>query len=134
MKDGKLEFVDVAQLAHENNRVYCSIIGDPIPVPWALLTSGEQNNLVEAVKAAHTDFRNGVVALDTALNSHNRWMTSKLKDGWKYGPVKDDTKKEHPCLLPLEELPVLQQIKDLFFLAITGVTGFEQAFVELNKE
>ena len=24
--------------------------------------------------------------------------------GWKYGPVRDELKKEHPCLVPYEDL------------------------------
>ena len=26
-------------------------------------------------------------------------------DGWKYGPVKDPEKKEHPCFVPYDDLP-----------------------------
>lgn len=40
-----------------------------------------------------------------AKNSHDTWALQRLKDGWRYGPKRDDTKKEHPCLIPYEELP-----------------------------
>ena len=42
-------------------------------------------------------------------------MKQKLDDGWKYGPVKDAEKKEHPCLVPFEQLPKEQQAKDYLF-------------------
>lgn len=37
-------------------------------------------------------------------NVHEVWAAGRLADGWKYGPVRDDAKKEHPCLIPYEEL------------------------------
>lgn len=36
-------------------------------------------------------------------------------DGWKYGPNKDFERKEHPCLVPYNELPEIQQRKDAVF-------------------
>jgi hypothetical protein len=40
-----------------------------------------------------------------AENSHDQWARQRIKDGWKYGPRRDDAKKEHPCLIPYAELP-----------------------------
>ena len=34
------------------------------------------------------------------------------------GPVKDPEKKEHPCFLPYDELPLSQRIKDYLFTAV----------------
>ncbi|MFH2219092.1 MAG: RyR domain-containing protein [Pseudomonadota bacterium] len=45
-------------------------------------------------------------------------MDQKVRDGWKYGPVKDPDKKEHPCCVPFAELPVEQQAKDFIFRAV----------------
>jgi len=39
-----------------------------------------------------------------AICVHNRWMTGRLTDGWKYGHERNDEKKEHPSLIPYEEL------------------------------
>jgi hypothetical protein len=36
---------------------------------------------------------------------HNQWMTGRLTAGWKYGHERNDEKKEHPSLIPYEELP-----------------------------
>jgi hypothetical protein len=52
--------------------------------------------------------------------SHNSWLRQKEEDGWKYGPVKDADKKEHPCFIPYEELPREQQAKDYLFGAIVA--------------
>lgn len=40
-----------------------------------------------------------------AKNTHELWSTQRLADGWKYGPQRDDAKKQHPCLVPYEDLP-----------------------------
>ena len=47
-----------------------------------------------------------------AVNVHDIWADQRLKDGWKFGPERDDAKKEHPCLRPFNELPVAEQEYD----------------------
>ena len=39
-----------------------------------------------------------------AKNVHEVWAAGRIAAGWKYGPVRDELKKEHPCLIPYEEL------------------------------
>lgn len=39
-----------------------------------------------------------------AKNTHESWAKQRISDGWKYGPNRNDDKKEHPCLIPYEEL------------------------------
>ena len=36
---------------------------------------------------------------------HGRWNVERLRDGWRYGPVKDEQNKIHPCLVPWDVLP-----------------------------
>ncbi len=38
-------------------------------------------------------------------NTHEVWSAGRINDGWTYGTVRDDEKKQHPCLVPYEELP-----------------------------
>jgi ryanodine receptor 2 len=40
-----------------------------------------------------------------ARNAHDIWAQQRLADGWSHGPRRDDEKKEHPCLVPYEDLP-----------------------------
>lgn len=49
---------------------------------------------------------NGLVELTESLskNVHETWAAGRIADGWKYGPVRDENKKEHPCLIPYEQL------------------------------
>ena len=39
-----------------------------------------------------------------ARNVHDVWARGRIEDGRKYGPVRDDVKKETPCLVPYEML------------------------------
>ena len=40
-----------------------------------------------------------------AENSHDVWAQGRQSQGWTYGTVRDDEKKETPCMLPYSELP-----------------------------
>lgn len=42
---------------------------------------------------------------EMAKNVHEVWAQNRINEGWSYGPERDDAKKEHPCLVPYEELP-----------------------------
>ena len=35
---------------------------------------------------------------------HHRWVTAKIKDGWRYAPKTDHAKKRHNALLPWHKL------------------------------
>ena len=47
-----------------------------------------------------------------AKNTHEIWAAGRLADGWRWGPVRDDEKKEHPCLVPYEDLPEIEKDYD----------------------
>jgi hypothetical protein len=39
-----------------------------------------------------------------ARNTHDTWARGRLADGWRNGPRRDDASKEHPGLVPYDEL------------------------------
>ena len=39
-----------------------------------------------------------------AKNTHAVWAQTRIKQGWKYGPERNDELKEHPCLVGYDEL------------------------------
>jgi len=49
----------------------------------------------------------------TPEENHNNWMKEKIRQGWVYGDVKDFELKTHPDLIPFNELPVVEQRKDI---------------------
>ncbi|HEY0073677.1 MAG TPA: RyR domain-containing protein [Abditibacteriaceae bacterium] len=53
------------------------------------------------------------IALDDAIlelteklarNIHEVWAQGRVSEGWRYGPQRDDAQKEHPSLVPYEQL------------------------------
>ena len=40
-----------------------------------------------------------------AKNTHEVWSAGRIADGWTYGKSRDDELKQHPCLVPYEDLP-----------------------------
>lgn len=41
---------------------------------------------------------------EMARNVHEVWAENRIKEGWTYGPNRDDTAMTHPGLVPYEEL------------------------------
>ncbi len=39
-----------------------------------------------------------------AKNTHENWSQQRIAEGWRHGPKRDDGKKEHPSLIPYEQL------------------------------
>jgi len=39
-----------------------------------------------------------------ARNNHELWAARRMAEGWRYGPKRNDEKKETPALVPYEEL------------------------------
>lgn len=40
-----------------------------------------------------------------AENAHDVWAAERQAQGWTYGPQRDDSKKQTPCMIPYSELP-----------------------------
>nr|XP_032804165.1 ryanodine receptor 2-like isoform X12 [Petromyzon marinus] len=40
-----------------------------------------------------------------AENIHELWAMNKIEMGWTYGTVRDDNKRQHPCLVDFHKLP-----------------------------
>lgn len=47
-----------------------------------------------------------------AKNTHDVWAVGRIRDGWVYGKNRNDETKEHPCLVPYEELPEAEKEYD----------------------
>ena len=100
---------DIARVAHELNKAYCESIGDNSQPDWDNAPEWQKSSAVNGV-GFHINNPEA-----SPSSSHESWMKQKTEEGWKYGPVKDADKKEHPCYVPYEELPVEQKAKDYIF-------------------
>jgi len=54
-----------------------------------------------------------------AENAHELWAQQRIKEGWTWGPTRDDAAKKHPCLVPYAQLP--ESEKEYDRIASVGV-------------
>lgn len=101
----------VAHIAHDVNRAYCQALGDQSQLAWNDAPEWQRSSARMGVDL-HTMGTFG------PEGSHISWMAQKQAEGWKYGPVKDVEKKEHPCMVPFDQLPREQQAKDYLFRGV----------------
>lgn len=47
-----------------------------------------------------------------AENVHDVWAINRMKEGWLYGPERNDNEKTHPCLVPYSELNEIEKEYD----------------------
>ena len=66
----------------------------------------------QPIDTAAVKLPRGLVRLQEKLaeNAHEVWSVGRLADGWTFGQKRDDARKQHPCLVPYDQLP--EQEKD----------------------
>lgn len=111
-KEITVKVEDIAKVCHEANRAYCATLGDDSQAAWSECPDWQKESAVNGVKFHLANPAAGASA------SHESWIAEKREAGWKYGPVKDAEKKEHPCYVPFEALPAEQQLKDYIFRGV----------------
>ena len=100
---------EIAKVAHEINKAFCEAFGDESQVSWDDAPDWQRSSALNGV-AYHIEHPDAKPS-----HSHDCWMEEKLFHGWKYGPVKDEELKEHPCIVAFDDLPKEQQAKDFLF-------------------
>lgn len=104
--------LDIAQVCHEANRALCLLLGDASQPAWADAPEWQRSSAVAGVAALRAD------PLRPPSASHESWLAEKERTGWRHGPVKNPETKEHPCMVPYDQLPPEQQAKDHLFTAV----------------
>ena len=119
MNIAHIDIEQIARICHETNRVYCESIGDNSQKIWNEAEEWQRDSAINGVKykLKHPDA--------TPKDQHDVWSLDKINSGWTYGTVKDADKKTHPCLVPYEQLPAEQKIKDYLFVGV--VKAFQLA-------
>ena len=112
----------IAFVAYEANRAWCKANGDFSHPAWNDAPEWQKESVINGVEF----HRNNPNAGDSA--SHDSWMAEKANAGWVFGETKDPeaTPPTHPCMVPFNELPEVDQKKDALFGAIIrGLLGKE---------
>ena len=106
------QILNIAKTCHEVNRAYCAGLGDHSHPAWEDAPEWQRQSAIQGVEFHLANPGAG------PADSHESWLAEKRRDGWTYGPVKDPAKKEHPCCVEYDELPLAQRIKDTLFLSV----------------
>ena len=102
----------IARVCHETNKGWCEANGDNTQASWSEAPDWQRSS---AINGVYFHMQNPDAG-DSA--THDSWMKEKVEAGWVYGEIKDPEAKTHHCIVPFEELPVEQQVKDKLFRTI----------------
>ena len=75
----------------------------------------QNNNYTPApVNTSDVQLPEELMALAEAIakNVHEVWAQNRMNEGWTFGPVRDDQKRQTPCLIPYEQLPEEEKAYD----------------------
>lgn len=109
-----MKIEEIAKVCHDANKSYCEAIGDLSQKSWDEAEDWQRESAIKGVEFKLDNPEAGNSA------QHEAWLKDKDAEGWVYGPVKDPVKKEHPCMVPYDELPEEQKKKDALFSSIVN--------------
>jgi excisionase family DNA binding protein len=104
---------EIARVCHAANAELQRIQSDPCPsLPWDAETEEARQIAVAGVEAA--------LGGATPEELHAEWARNKAASGWMRGAFKDPQARTHPSLVPYEDLPEGERVKDAVFAAVTA--------------
>lgn len=99
---------------YEVARLQAAATGAPIvPEPWSARDETFRAQMMANVAEQMSPDR-----FADPEAAHDSWWRAYEDMGWKYGPVRDPEKKEHPDMVPFAELGWRERIKDAVYIAL----------------
>lgn len=73
----------------------------------ASLKESNKNYYPHPIDMADIDLTDDLLELREAIaeHAHDVWAAARIKEGWTYGPIRDDYRQESPDLVPYSDLP-----------------------------
>lgn len=113
----------IAHVVHEANRALQRILGDRWVSPaWWEAPLSQRDSLINGVQKA--------IEGSSAEELHEEWVRWRAEQGWRYGRVKDEFARTHPCMIPYDRLPREQRVKDELLRVIVQTLAVELSSVE----
>jgi len=111
---------EVGRIVHEGQRAFCCATGDPYHVEWDNVSGTRYNNtMLDVLWMSNNPYL-------TAKELHVLWMDYRTSLGWSYGEKRSDALKQHPCLLPWNDLDSIERCKiSLLRSTLFALLGFE---------
>lgn len=104
-----MKIEEIAKVAHEINAALARAYGNNSHFTWDEAPQWMKDSAIEGVEFHMEN-------LDAAPGySHECWMEKAAGAGWVYGETEDQEKKQHPYLVPFEEIPEAERVKDFVF-------------------
>lgn len=104
--------IGIAKAAHYANALVCDVLNDGMePLPWEATTEDYKNILINDVAMVLS------TPNPTPEQYHENWLKVKRSEGWIYGEKKNDETKEHPFLVPYNQLTVNQRVNYSVFVS-----------------
>ena len=81
---------------------------------WYITTLVKIKYLPNPIDVSGVKLSEGILQLEEVLarNAHDVWALQRMREGWQYGPERNDVRKEHPSLKPYEELSESERTYD----------------------
>ena len=78
------------------------------------MTNQNNNYTPSPVDTSNIQLPEELMTLAEAIskNVHEVWAKNRMNEGWTFGPVRDDQKRQTPCLIPYELLPEEEKAYD----------------------
>lgn len=109
----KSYLIGIAAFAHAVNGLACFALNDGMAPPqWEETTDAHKNSMMNRVAAVLSNPN------PTPEGNHQNWMKVKQAEGWVYGPEKNEESKQHPCMVPYDQLPENQKVKYSLFIGV----------------
>jgi hypothetical protein len=84
-----------------------------VPEPWMDREAPFREQFVKTIERICADGYE-----TTPEREHDSWWRAYEAMGWKYGPVRDRERKEHPDMVPYNDLTIDERDKDEIFLEL----------------
>jgi len=68
----------------------------------------------QTIDTPHVTLRSDLQELVERLaqNNHDHWARQRIHEGWRYGIERNDNDKQHPDLVPYDQLPETEEEYD----------------------
>ena len=102
----------ICEIAHETIRAFQEANGEQAAPAWDDVPAWMVDSTKDSVLKYMLDPK------ASPEEAHEVWMHQKREAGWVHGPMKDENKKTHPSMIPYDQLPLNEKVKDHLFLAV----------------
>ena len=111
------DLIKLAELAHEVQRVVGTMFRRPLEPKWSEAPLWKRANTINSVARilAHPEA--------TPADDHNLWLAYRLVEGWRHGSEENHEMREHPDMVPWDQLGPEQKLRDTLFLEAVRTTA-----------